>query len=130
MTYGLRRLAAALLFLLPVRAAAAAEPAPIVRNGRLRVLVFPEEDRPQFFSVRADTAPGFEREILDGFARANGLTLEIVAVPRWDALIPFLTEDKGDVIAGHFTDIPSRRTRVGFTAGVLPTRSVVITRKP
>jgi ABC-type amino acid transport substrate-binding protein len=114
----------------PVGASAAKEPSSIVRDGKLRVLVFPEEDRPQFFSVRTDTAPGFEREILEGFARHHGLTLEIVPVPRWEALIPLLKDDKGDVIAGHFTDIPARRGLVDFTSGVLPTRSVVITRKP
>jgi ABC-type amino acid transport substrate-binding protein len=98
--------------------------------GKLRVLVFPEDDRPQFFSVRADTTPGFEREILESFARSKGLTFEVVPVPRWEDLIPYLRGGAGDVIAGHFTDIPARRALVDFSAGVLPTRSIVITRKP
>ena len=116
--------------LFPSAAAAGKGASPLTKDGRLRVLVFPEDGRPQFFAVRTDTAPGFEREILEGFARFNGLTLEVVPVPRWEALIPYLKEAKGDVIAGHFTDIPARRAHVDFTAGVLPTRSVVITRKP
>lgn len=99
-------------------------------DGKLRALVFPEDDRPQFFSVRGDTPPGFEREILESFARSKGLAFEVVPVPRWEDLIPYLREGKGDVIAGHFTDIPTRRTLVDFTSGVLPTRSIVITRKP
>lgn len=112
------------------RVYAAKGPAPQTREGKLRVLVFPEDDRPQFFSFRTDTPPGFEREILESFARSQGLTFEVVAVPRWEDLIPYLRDDKGDVIAGHFTDIPKRRALVDFTAGVLPTRSIVITRKP
>ena len=109
---------------------AAKGPAPQTRDGKLRVLVFPEDDRPQFFAVRAETEPGFEREILESFARSHGLTFEVVPVPRWEDLIPYLREDRGDVIAGHFTDIPARRALVEFTSGVLPTRSIVITRKP
>jgi ABC-type amino acid transport substrate-binding protein len=105
-------------------------PVPLSHPGTLRVLVFLEEDRPQFFSMREGGAPGFEREILEGFARMQGLAFEVVPVPRWDALIPYLNEGRGDVIAGHFTDIPERRELVNFTSGVLPTRSVVITRKP
>lgn len=112
------------------RAEAAKGPAPQMRDGKLRILVFPEDDRPQFFSVRGAAAPGFEREILEGFARSHSLTFEVVAVPRWADLVPYLREDKGDVIAGHFTDIPARRDLVDFTAGVLPTRSIVITRRP
>jgi lysine/arginine/ornithine transport system substrate-binding protein len=114
----------------PAPASSADAPAALVRNDRLRVLVFVEDDRPQFFSTRAAGAPGFEREILEGFARAQNLTFEVVTVARWDALIPSLKEMKGDVIAGHFTDIPARRAQIDFTTGVLPTRTVVVTRKP
>jgi ABC-type amino acid transport substrate-binding protein len=112
-----------------VQPATTAEPLPVGKRGTLKVLVFPEPDRPEFFSTDAKT-PGFEREILEGFAKAHKVGLETVTVPKWDSLVPEMDEGKGDIIAGHFTETEDRRAHVAFTDGLLPTRSVVITRKP
>src|SRR5688572_2340314 len=109
--------------------AQAAENAALAKRSPLKVLVFPEADRPEFFAVDGKN-PGFEREILEGFAKVHKLTLDIVSVPKWDALMPALSEGKGDIIAGHFTNTEERREKVDFTQGLLPTRSVIITRKP
>ena len=111
------------------RAAAAAEPVPISKRSPLKVLVFIEPDRPEFFASDGKN-PGFEREILEGFAKAHKVGIEVVTVAKWEALIPQLEEGKGDIIAGHFTDTEERRAHVAFSEGLLPTRSVVITRKP
>jgi len=109
--------------------AAAPEASALSKRNPLRVLIVPEKDRPEFFAVDGKN-PGFEREIIEGFAKANKLALEVVVVPKWDALVPALTEGKGDVAAGHFTNTEERREHVDFTQGLLPTRSVIITRKP
>ena len=110
--------------------ASAAEPLPLGKRGPLRVLAYPEKDRPEFFSVDPKQSPGFEREILDGFARAQKLQIEIVVVPKWEALMPSLEEGKGDIVASHFTETEERRAHVDFTHALLPTRSVVVTRRP
>jgi ABC-type amino acid transport substrate-binding protein len=116
------------LFVVCAAAVSQAEVVPLAKRNPLKVLFFPQ-DRPEFFSVDGKE-PGFEREILEGFAKAQKLQMEIVAVAKWDALIPDLAEGHGDVIAGHFTDTEERRTHVDFTNGVLPTRIVIINRRP
>jgi len=109
--------------------AAEAPVAPLAKRSPLKVLVVPEPDRPEFFATQGKN-PGFEREILEGFAKVNKLTIEVVTVPKWEALTPALTEGKGDVVAGHVTNTEERREHIDFTQGLLPTRSVIITRKP
>jgi ABC-type amino acid transport substrate-binding protein len=111
-------------------AAAAADLPEIQKRGTLRVLIILDDDEPQFFSGKPGPAPGFDHELLDGFARLQRLTLELVPAPSWDALIPQLTQGKGDLIAGRFTATDARRKVIDFTTETFPTRSVVVTRKP
>jgi membrane-bound lytic murein transglycosylase MltF len=75
-------------------------------------------------------APGFDREILEGFARLHAVRLEPVAVSAWDDLVPALAADRGDVIAGRFTVTDERKRRIAFTRETFPTRNVVLTRQP
>jgi histidine transport system substrate-binding protein len=100
------------------------------KTGTLRVLVV--DGSPAFFALHpsAPDRPGLDREILDGFCRLNKLTLKVVEVPSWDALVPQLLAGQGDVAAGGVTATESRKKLVGFTAEVFPTRDVVLTRKP
>jgi membrane-bound lytic murein transglycosylase F len=102
----------------------------VARRGTLRVLVMPDTRRPEFFSLAPGAPPGFDQEVLQGFAGLHHLTLKPVPVTSWDALIPALVEGKGDLIGGRFTATDSRRKLVDFTTEVFPTRLVVFTRKP
>jgi peptidoglycan lytic transglycosylase F len=97
-------------------------------RGSLRVLVAADED-PTWFSQRGSASPGFEREVLEGFARLHKLRFEVVPVPRWDEAIPMLLRQSGDVLGG-ISITPERRQRVDFTIELLPARSIVVTRKP
>lgn len=110
--------------------AAAADLGEIQKRGSLRALVVLSEQEVYFVAAQPGTAPGFDVEVLEGFARLQKLRLELVPVAGWDALIPSLLAGKGDVIAGGFTDTESRRRQIDFTQEVFPTRSVVITRQP
>lgn len=117
-------LAAALL-----SAPALAQDLPAIKqSGHLRVLAVAVPEGPRFIS--GTPGEGFDGEILAGFARLHGLTVEMVTVDSWDALIPALLKGKGDLIAGGFTDTTARRGQIEFTTEVFPTRDVVITRKP
>jgi membrane-bound lytic murein transglycosylase F len=120
----------ALALALAARGVRAADPPAPASHKVLRILVVPDPQRPDFFSVDASGPPGFERELLEGFARARHLQIEIVPVKGWDEVVAAVVDGKGDVIAGHCTDTPERRRYVDFTDGVLPTRTVVITRRP
>ncbi len=102
----------------------------IEKRGALRVLAVVIDEEPQFFSRKPSTPPGFDHEVLDGFARLQRIRLEIVRIPSYDALIPALQKGSGDLIAGGFTASDSRKKLIAFSAEVFPTRNVVYSRKP
>jgi ABC-type amino acid transport substrate-binding protein len=94
----------------------------------LRVLVAADE-MPEMFSFAPTGAPGFERELLEGFCRIHGLKLEVVRVHDFEQIIPMLLRGEGDVITG-IVDTAARRERVAFTGEVLPVRHLAVTRRP
>ena len=104
--------------------------AAIQQRGTLRLLVILDDDEPEFVSPKADGAPGFDRELLEGFARLHQVKVELVPASDWSALVPTLLQGKGDLIVGRFTATEARRKSIDFTAETFPTRSVVVTRKP
>jgi ABC-type amino acid transport substrate-binding protein len=122
-----RRLA--LLFLAWALAAPGAPPAAAQSAQVLRVLLVPNDPEPEFFCLRSDCPPGFDREILEGFASSKRLRLEPVPMAGWDQLIPALNAGQGDVIAGRFTYTDARAKSAAFTAEVFPTRNVVVTHR-
>jgi membrane-bound lytic murein transglycosylase F len=102
--------------------------AKVRKRGVLRVLAVVTPEEPYFISDRP--RGGFDWELLSQFAGLQKLKLELVEVEGWDGLIPALQAGRGDVIVGGFTDTPTRRKQIRFTAETFPTRSVVMTRKP
>jgi lysine/arginine/ornithine transport system substrate-binding protein len=110
--------------------ALAADLPDIRKRGTLRVLAVVSPEEPYFVSKRSGRPPGFDLELLGGFARLHELKVEVIPVPGWDELIPSLRADRGDLIAGGFTNTRSRLEVIDFTVEVFPTRSVVMTRKP
>jgi ABC-type amino acid transport substrate-binding protein len=115
---------------LAAASASARDLAAIRKDGTLRVLVVPLEREPEFVDLGSKTRPGFDVEILQGFARAQKVALEVVAIDGWDQLVPSLLKERGDVIGGRFTDTEARRKQIQFTQSVFPTGVVVVTRKP
>lgn len=121
--------AAALLGVVPLVAVAPARDLAQIRSaGALRVLVSADE-APESFSLKGDGPPGFDRELMEGFARLHGLRLEVVRVERFADMIPRLQRGEGDLITG-IIDTPARRKAIAFTAEVLPARLVIVARKP
>jgi ABC-type amino acid transport substrate-binding protein len=110
------------------RVASATDLADIGSRGTLRVLAA-NDGNPLWFSFQADGEPGFERELLAGFARVHKLELEVVEVVRWDDAIPDLVKGRGDVLAG-VNATEARRKRIDFSDELLPAQNVVVTRKP
>jgi ABC-type amino acid transport substrate-binding protein len=108
--------------------AGAADLAAVKARGALRVLAVDLKEPDEFFQFKGE--PGFDRELLEGFVRLQGLRLEPVAVAGWDELVPALVAGSGDVIAGRFTVTDERRKKIAFTRETFPTRTVVLTRKP
>ncbi len=108
----------------------AADLAVVKARGALRVIVMPLSSTDEFFSLPPGAHPGFDREVLDGFARLHRITVEIVPVEGWDNLVPALLQGRGDVIAGRFTVTDARLKQIAFTSEVFPSRNVVLTRRP
>ncbi len=102
----------------------------VKQRGTLRVLAVFPGGQDEFFSRASPDAPGFDRELLEGFARLQRVKLEVVPIAAWDALIPALKDGKGDLIAGRFTVTDGRAKLVTFTHETFPSRSVVVTRRP
>jgi ABC-type amino acid transport substrate-binding protein len=95
-------------------------------RGALRVVVAAEEAA-ETFDPRG--VGGFERELVDTFARVNGLRLETVVARTYPERIPLLLAGKGDMIVAIF-DTAERRQQVAFTAEVMPTYNVAVTLAP
>jgi ABC-type amino acid transport substrate-binding protein len=100
----------------------------IKSRGIIRVIAA-EGVQPEEFSFTPGSEPGFEREMLEGFARLQHLPLEVVRGKQWDDRIPALLHGEGDIIVG-LTETESRRKLIAFTAETIPTRHVVITHAP
>ena len=116
------------LLLLAAASPARADLAEIMARGSLRVLASAVEDA-AWFSQQASDAPGFEREVLEGFARVQKLRFEAVPVVRWEDAIPMLLRQEGDVLGG-ISATRERRQRVDFSVELLPARSIVVTSRP
>jgi len=122
--------AAAAVGLVAAGTPAMADLAEIQQRGVLRVLVMPAPDEAHFFNSAGQGEPGFDREIVEGFAHLHDLRTEVVPVSSWGDLVPALLAGKGDLIAGTFTATAARRRQIAFTVEVFPTRIVVVSRAP
>jgi ABC-type amino acid transport substrate-binding protein len=94
-------------------------------RGTLRVIAAADE-QPETFSFKAGTEPGFEREMIEGFARLQGMKVEAVSAKTYADRIPMLNAGDGDLIIAIFvTD--ERRKLIDFSTEVMPTHNVVVT---
>jgi ABC-type amino acid transport substrate-binding protein len=108
--------------------ARAGDLAVIEKRGVIRVIVAADEAA-ETYSLAAKGEPGFERELLESFARGRGLMVEAVVSKTYPERITMLVADKGDVIAAIF-DTEDRRKVVNFTQAVMPTHNVAVTLRP
>jgi ABC-type amino acid transport substrate-binding protein len=108
--------------------AAAADLEQVRSSGVLRVIVAADESA-ETFALTAGPDPGFERELIESFARVQGAQLEVVTVQGYADRIPKLLKGDGDVIVAIF-DTEDRRRLVDFTDEVMPTHNVAVTIKP
>lgn len=119
--------AVALSFTLVAGLASAADLAELKAKGVLRVLA-QKDEAPELFNLGAGE-PGFEREVIDGFAKLHGLRVEPVALATAADRLPALNAGRGDVVIG-IVDLPERRKLASFTMEVLPIRHIVLTHRP
>ncbi len=113
------------LALAPVAAADLPE---IKAKGTL-VVIAQKDEAPEMFSFSNVASPGFEREMIEGFARLHDLKVEALAVRTSDDRIPTLNRGEGDVIIG-IVDTEARRKLIDYTVEVIPARHLALSRKP
>ena len=118
----------AVLALAPTLGLGAMDLQAIEGRGTFRVLV-PGDEIPEMFAFKRGAVPGFEREILEGFVALRRVKLEVVPIERFEEILPALRKGDGDIVTG-INDTAARRQIVDFTVEVLPSRHVVVTRKP
>jgi peptidoglycan lytic transglycosylase F len=116
------------LAVLSVASTGAADLEEVRKAGRLRVVIAADESA-ETFARAPGPAPGFERELVESFARLQGLELEVVTVPGYADRIPLLLRGGGDMIVAIF-DTEDRRKQVAFTGEVMPTHNVAVTLAP
>lgn len=109
-------------------AATGADLKQVEARGALRVLVTADKS-PELFSFEPRSQPGFEREILEGFARLRRLKLEVVKATQFEEVIPSLLRDQADLATG-IVDTEARRKLVAFTVEILPSRILLVGRGP
>lgn len=114
--------------LLLAGAASAADLPEIQKRGSLRVLVSADED-PAWFSLDGGPRPGFEREMLEGFARLHRVRLEVVPIRRFEDLIPTLVRGEADVGTGLLVT-EERKKIIAFSEAVMADRLLVVSRRP
>jgi membrane-bound lytic murein transglycosylase F len=71
---------------------------------------------------------GFEYELMQRFARQQGMRLDIVIPDDNESLIPWLNEGRGDVVAAMLTVTPNRTQHASFTRPYFHDEEVVVTR--
>jgi ABC-type amino acid transport substrate-binding protein len=97
----------------------------IKAKGTLRVIAAADE-APETFAFAAGPSPGFDRELVEGFAKVHELRVEPVKARSYGDRIPMLSRGDGDVIVAIF-DTEDRRKLVDFTVEVMPTHNVAVT---
>jgi len=105
-----------------------ADLAQIQARGSIRVIAA-QDEQPEMFSFKPGDAPGFEREMAEGFAKLHGLKLEVTQVHSANDRIPALKKGDGDFIMGIIAT-EERKKLVDFTVEVIPARHLVVTYKP
>ena len=100
----------------------------IKARGTLRVIA-QKGEAPEMFRFSGAGEPGFEREMVESFARIHEIDIEPVAVDTSADRIPALLRGDGDLIIG-IVDTESRRQQIAFTEEILPARHLVVTWKP
>jgi membrane-bound lytic murein transglycosylase F len=90
--------------------------AAVQARGVLRILV---QGQGEDLLPRDGASSRLDREMAEAFAAHLGLKSEVLMVDRFEDLIPFLLEGKGDVVAGRLTVTSSRKARIAFSRPVV-----------
>jgi membrane-bound lytic murein transglycosylase F len=95
----------------------------IIERGSLRVLT--SNNAVNYFLYRGQQK-GFDYEIAKMAAERLGVRLEMIVPPRFELLMDWLVEGRGDVIAGSLTVTPDREEVIAFSRPYLYVEEVLV----
>ncbi len=98
----------------------------IIARDTLRVLT---RNSAYTYFLHRGTEMGFEYELISDFADELGVELKMVVPPKWDDMIPWLLDGRGDIIASAMTVTPERSEYVRFSDPYNTIHQVVLTRE-
>lgn len=100
----------------------------IKKRGVIKVIVTADEE-PEMYNLETKGEPGFERELIEGFAKLHRITVQAVPTRKFEDILPGVVRQDGDLAVG-LINREARRKIVDFTVEVLPARHVVVSHKP
>jgi polar amino acid transport system permease protein/polar amino acid transport system substrate-binding protein len=123
-------LVVAVLFVLGAcRGAAAQGLSELKARGTIRVAALTL--LPEFYALQDGAPPGFDRELIRQFAGLHGLRVELAYTgDGFEGGLAAVTDGRADVLVGGIVATTERRQRLDFCAELLPTRHVVLNRRP
>ncbi|MEE2904061.1 MAG: transporter substrate-binding domain-containing protein [Myxococcota bacterium] len=95
----------------------------IRKRGSLRVLMV---NNPMSYFIYRGQQLGFDYEMTTFLAESLGVKLRVIVAPRYDLLIPWLLEGKGDVIASSLTQTKKRNEAVLFSKSYLEVDELIV----
>jgi len=95
-------------------------------RGSLRIITWQGAED---YLPRAGSPPKIEFDYLQQFADENKLEIEIVALEKFEDLIPALLEGKGDIIAANLSITRQRQKQVSFTNAFAETTEYLVMAK-
>ncbi len=95
----------------------------IIERGALRVLT--SNNAVNYFLYRGQQK-GFDYEIAKMAAERLGVRLEMIVPPRFEQLMDWLMEGRGDVIAGSLTVTPERERVIDFSRPYLYVKEILV----
>jgi membrane-bound lytic murein transglycosylase F len=95
----------------------------IKKRGVLRMLT--RNNAASYFIHRGQPF-GFEYELMKMVADELGVRLQVIVPPSREALVPWLLEGRGDVIAASLTITPERRKELAFTRPYLFSEELLV----
>jgi len=106
----------------------ASDLADVKARGELIMLCFPHSTS-EFVRQKGNGFEGMDYDILRAFASTHKVELTVRPVPEFSALIPWLLEGKGDVIASAFSITDERQKKVDFSDSYFPVKIMIVTEK-
>lgn len=102
---------------------------PLIKKRRILRMI--TTNNPFCYFIHRGALMGFEYELMKEFAKRNGLRLVTVVPAKWNDIIPWLAQGKGDVAAAAITITPERKAdkAVSFCHPYCDIREKVVTRK-